>query len=206
VPLCAGGKRSVEGRSTCHRYGPLVLSISTSALFLWSGVSALVGAVMWTYKSVVILATGTQPDYWFELALLFFGVSILLLVYAVRERLDRSPLLISTLGWVAALGGGAAAVAYIIGGDDGWFGSAALVTMLAIVVTLFLVGGPVRRDQLLPRNSFGPRLLAWLFVISLPFGAVISGIDERLLEVALLGTVVGWVILALGTLGRPSTA
>jgi hypothetical protein len=138
--------------------------------------------------------------------LLFFGVSILLLVYAVRERLDRSPLLISTLGWVAALGGGAAAVAYIIGGDDAWFGSAALVTMLAIVVTLFLVGGPVRRDQLLPRNSFGPRLLAWLFVISLPFGAVISGIDERLLEVALLGTVVGWVILALGTLGRPSTA
>jgi hypothetical protein len=49
-------------------------------------------------------------------------------------------------------------------------------------------------------------LLAWLFVISLPFGAVISGIDERLLEGALLGTVVGWVILALGTLGRPSTA
>ena len=181
-------------------------SVSSSGLFVWSGVSALVGAVMFTYKSVVILATGEQPDYWFELALVFFGVSILLLVYAVRDRLDRSPLLITTLGWVAAVGGGVAAVAYIIGGDDGLFGPAALVTMLSIIVTLFLVGGQIRRDQLLPKYSFGPRLLAWLFVISIPFGAVISGIDERLLEVALLGTVVGWVILALGTLIRPSTA
>jgi hypothetical protein len=161
---------------------------------------------MFTYKSVAILATGEQPDYWFELALVFFGVSILLLVYAVRDRLDRSTLLITTLGWVAAVGGGAAAVTYIIGGDDGLFGPAALVTMLSIIVTLFLVGGQIRRDQLLPKYSFAPRLLAWLFVISIPFGAVISGIDERLLEVALLGTVVGWVILALGTLNRPSTA
>jgi hypothetical protein len=161
---------------------------------------------MWTYKSVVILATGNQPAYWFESALVFFGMSILLLVYAVRERLDRSPLLITTLGWVAALGGGAAGTAYIIDGDDRFFGPAALVTMLAIVVTLFLVGGQVRRDRLLPKNSFGPRLLGWLFVISIPFGAVLSAIDERLLEVALLGTVIGWLILAWGTLARRSTA
>lgn len=160
---------------------------------------------MWTYKSVVILATGDQPDYWFELALGFFGISILFLVYAVRDQLDRSSSLITTLGWVAAGGGGVAALAYITGGDDGLFGPAALVTMISIIVTLFLIGGQIRRDQLLPKYSFGPRLLAWLYVISLPFGAVISGIDERLLEVALLGTVVGWVILALGTLNRPST-
>ena len=196
----------VKPRPAGQRYGLFVSSVSSSGLFVWSGVSALVGAVMFTYKSVVILATGKQPDYWFELALVFFGVSILLLVYAVRDRLDRSSVLITMLGWVAAVGGGVAAVAYIIGGDDGLFGPAALVTMLSMVITLFLVGGQIRRDQLLPKYSFGPRLLAWLFVISIPFGAVISGIDERLLEVALLGTVVGWVILALGTLGRPSTA
>ena len=196
----------VKARSPDQRYGLAVSSVSSNRLFVWSGVSALVGAVMSTFKSVAILATGEQPDYWFELALVFFGVSILLLVYAVRDRLDRSSLLVTALGWVAAVGGGVAAVAYIIGGDDGLFGPAALVTMLSIIVTLFLIGGQIRRDQLLPKYSFGPRLLAWLFVISIPFGAVISGIDERLLEVALLGTVVGWVILALGTINRPSTA
>lgn len=171
-----------------------------------SGVSALVGAGMWTYKSVVILATGDQPDYWFELALVFFGGSILLLVYAMRDRLARSTLLITTLGWAAAVGGGVAAVAYISGGDDGLFGPAALVTMVSIVITLFLIGGQIHRDQLLQKYSFGPRLLAWLFVVSIPFGAVISGINERLLEVALLGTVFGWLTLALGTLRGPSAA
>jgi hypothetical protein len=173
-------------------------------LLKWSGIAALVGAAMWTYKSVVILTTGDQPDHWFELALVFSGVSILLLVYAVRDQLDRSSLLITTLGWVAAVAGGVAAVAYIIEGDDGVFGPAALVTILSTVITLFLIGGQVRRDQLLPKYSFAPKLLAWLFVVSIPFGAVLSGIDERLLEVALLGTVAGWVILALGMLSRPA--
>jgi hypothetical protein len=161
---------------------------------------------MWTYKSVVILATGEQPDYWFELALVFFGLSVLLLVYAVRAQIDRSSRLITTLGWVADIAGGVAAVAYIIEGDDGVFGPAALVTMVSIVTILFLIGGQIRRDRLLPKYSFGPKLLAWLFVTSIPVGTVISGIDERLLEVALLGTVTGWVILALGTLNRPATA
>jgi hypothetical protein len=179
--------------------------VSSNRLFVWSGTLALVGAVMWTYKSVVILATGKQPDYWFELALVFFGLSILLLVYAVRHRISRSVRLITALGWVAAVGGGVAAVAYLIAGDDGLFGPAALVTMLSIVATLFLVGDQIRHDKLLPKYGFGPRLLAWMFVLSIPFGAVISGIDERLLEVALLGTVVGWVVLAMGTLSRRST-
>lgn len=174
-------------------------------LLLLSGVFALVGAGMWAYKSVAILATGQQPDYWFELAFAFFGVSILSLVYATRERLDRASLLITTLGWLAAGGGGVAAVAYLASGDDGFFGPAALVTMLSIVGALLLIGGQIRREQLLPKHSFGPSLLAWMFVISIPFGAVISGIDERLLEVALLGTVVGWVILALGTLDIPTS-
>lgn len=171
----------------------------------WSGVFAVVGAVAWTYKSIAILVTGEQPDYWFELALVFFGVSILLLIYAIRDRIDRFARLVPILAWVAAVGGAVAGVAYIIEGDDGLFGPAALVTMVSIIVILFLIGGQVRRNQLLPRYSFAPRLLAWLFVASLPLGAVLSGIDERLLEVALMGTVVGWVILALANL-NPTTA
>lgn len=72
-----------------------------------------------------------------------------------------------------------------------------------MVVTLFLIGGQIHRYQLFPKYSFGPKLLAWLFVLSIPFGAILSELDERLLEVGLLATVVGWVILALGTLVPP---
>ena len=133
---------------------------------------------MWTYKSVAILATGKQPDYWFELALVFFGLSILLPIQAVRDQIDRFAPLATILAWVAALGGVAAGVAYIIDGDDGLFGPAALVTMISIIGTLFLIGGQVLRNRLLPRYCFAPRLLAWLFVASLPLGAVLSGIGR----------------------------
>ena len=155
---------------------------------------------MWSYKSIAILATGEQPDYWFELALVFFGISVLLLVYAIRSQLDRFLPLITSFAWLASLGGTAAGVAYVIEGDDGLFGPAALTTIGSIITSMFLIGEQARRNQLLPRYSFAPQLLAWLFVASIPLGAVLSGIDERLLEVALLGTVVGWTILALGEL------
>ncbi len=170
----------------------------------WSGGFALVGAAMWAYKSIVILATGEQPDYWFELALVFFGVSILLLVHSIGQQIVRFSRMVVILGWVAAIGGAVAGMAYLIEGDDDLFGPAALATMLSIIATLFLIGSQVRRDQLLPRFNFAPTLLAWLFVASIPLGAVLSGIDERLLEVALMGTVVGWVVLALATLSSPT--
>ncbi len=177
----------------------------TDGLLRWSGVFALIGAAMWAYKSIVILGTGDQPDYWFELALVWFGLSVLLMIYALRGQLSRSTVLLTSLGWVASVGGGIAAAAYIVEGDDGVFGPAALITTLSIVVSLFLIGGEVRRGRLLPKYSFAPRALAWLFIVSIPLGALLSGIDERLLEVALLGTVVGWVILSVATLTRPTT-
>ena len=177
----------------------------SKGLLRLSSASSLIGAAMWTYKSFAILLTGDQPDFWFELALFWFGTAILLLVYGLRDQLSRSFRLITALSWVSAVAGGVAAVAYIIEGDEGVFGPAALATMVSIVVIMFLIGGDIQSRRLLKRYNQGPRLLGWLFVISIPLGAVLSGINDRLLEVGLLAMVVGWVILALGTLPSANT-
>lgn len=176
-------------------------------LLVAAGVCALVGASMWGYKSVVILGTGDQPDYWFELASAWFGAAILLLAVVLKPHVRRSRLT-GILGWLSGVAGAAAALAFWLDGDDeGLFGPAALVLMLATVVFLFLVGGDVHKKHLLGRYDFGPRLLAWLYVAAIPAGAVLSGLfGERYLEVALLAVVAGWVIVALGALHVPRPA
>jgi hypothetical protein len=160
---------------------------------------------MWAYKSVVILVTGDQPDYWFELALAWFGVSLLLLASALSRHVGRSRL-VTILGWVSAVAGSVASVAYWIdGNDEGLFGPAAFVMMLSTVVLLFLVGGDARRKHLLGKYEFGPQLLAYLYVVAIPAGAVLSGLfGERYLEIGLLAVVAGWVIMALGALHAPN--
>ena len=178
---------------------------TTRRLLVASGIMALIGAVMWAYKSVVILATGDQPDYWFELALVWFGVSVLLLASALRRQLRRSPL-VTTLGWVSAVVGSVASLAYWMDGDDeGLFGPAAFAVMLSTIVLLFLMGSEVHQKNLLGKYDFGPRLLAWLYVAAIPAGAVLAALfGERYLEVGLLAVVAGWVIIGLGALRAPN--
>ena len=156
---------------------------------------------MWAYKSIVILVTGGQPDYWFELALVWFGVSILLLTTALRHQVGRiRP--VTILGWMSAVAGSAASLAYWLDGDDeGLFGPAAFVMMISTVIVLFLVGGAVHERHLFGRYDFGPRLLAWLYVAAIPAGAVLAALfGERYLEVGLLAVVAGWVVVAIGAL------
>ncbi|NNC91565.1 MAG: hypothetical protein HKN80_03640 [Acidimicrobiia bacterium] len=178
---------------------------TTRRLLIASGTFALVGAAMWGYKSIVILVTGDQPDYWFELALVWFGVSILLLASALSHQVRRSRL-ITVLGWMSAVAGGVASLAYWLDGDDeGLFGPAAFAMMLSTVVLLFLMGGEAHKKRLLARYDFGPRLLGWLYVAAIPVGAVLSGLlGERYLEVGLLAVVVGWLIVAVGALHGPN--
>jgi hypothetical protein len=163
------------------------------------------GAAMWAYKGIVILVTGDQPNYWFELALVWFGVSILFLAYALGRQLRRSRL-VTMLGWVSAVAGSVASIAYWAdGNDEGLFGPAAFVMMVSTIVLLFLVGGEVHQKRLLGKYDFGPRLLAWLYVAAIPVGAVLAGLfGERYLEVGLLAVVAGWVIVAVGALHVPN--
>lgn len=170
-------------------------------LIRWSGVAALVGAAMWAYKSGAILLSGRQPDHWFELALVCFGLSVILLVGHMRTEVSR-PRAVAVFGWMAAIAGAASSAIHLVDGDEGLFGPAALVTTLSTVGVMFLVGGDVIRGDLLPRYNFAPRLLGWLYVVAIPVGGILSGIDERLLEIGLLGVVTGWVFLGLGSLAR----
>lgn len=184
-----------------YLYGSVMYPATARRLLVASGMCALVGASMWAYKSVVILVKGQQPDFWFELALVWFGVSILLLATALRSQVRR-PGVVTVLGWMSAAAGTVASLAYWSDGDDeGLFGPAAFAWMLSTVVLLFLVGGEVHKRHLLGRYDFGPRLLGWLYVAAIPAGAVFSGLfGERYLEVGLLAVVAGWAVMALGAL------
>jgi hypothetical protein len=178
--------------------------VTTRRLLGASGIAALIGAVMWAYKGVVILVTGDQPDYWFELALAWFGVSILFLASALRRQVRRSRL-VTILGWVSAVAGSVASLAYWLdGNDEGLFGPAAFVMMVSTIALLFLMGGEVHKKHLLGKYDFGPRLLAWLYVAAIPAGAVLAGLfGERYLEIGLLAVVAGWAVVALGALHGP---
>ncbi len=126
--------------------------VTTRRLLGASGIAALIGAVMWAYKGVVILVTGDQPDYWFELALAWFGVSILFLASALRRQVRRS-LLVTMLGWVSAVAGSVASLAYWLdGNDEGLIGPAAFVMMVSTIALLFLMGGEVHKKHLLGKS------------------------------------------------------
>ena len=145
----------------------LAATSNATRLLRMSGVAASVGALLWGYKSVAILLTGDQPDYVFEVAPFFVGVSVTALVYALRGQLRRPDMLLTSLGWLAVAGGGFAAVAYVVQGDDGVFGPRLLVSFIAMVVLLFLIGGDIRRDQLHYASASD---IAWLGGIPRPNG------------------------------------
>jgi hypothetical protein len=100
------------------------------------------------------------------------------------------------LGWLAVVAGATAAIAHFAQNEDGLGDPAYLVNFLSTILVFFLIGGDIRRKGLLPKWSFTPTFLAWALLAVIPFGAVLEGIDERLLEVPLLVVSVGWAMLA----------
>lgn len=160
------------------------------------------GATLWAYKGISILASGNQPDHTFEIAPFFFGISAGTLLYAFISDMRRPRWLLVTLAWLAMTAGAVAAVAHLVGQEDDFGDLAYLVNFLSTVVLLFLMGGDIRRGKLLSGWSFTPTLLAWGVVLAVPVGAVLEGINERYLEIALLAVVGGWLMLGVGALSR----
>jgi uncharacterized membrane protein HdeD (DUF308 family) len=161
-------------------------------------VTALIGASLVGYKSIAILATNDQPDHVFEIAPLFFGVSALTLVYAFINDIQRPIWLLLTLGWLAAAAGAVAAVAHFAGREDDFGDLGYLVNTVSTVVLYFMIGRDFRRKRLFGTWSFAPTLLAWSLVLAIPVGAILEGIDERFLEIALLGVAGAWTMLGIG--------
>lgn len=167
-----------------------------SRMFVWCGTTAAIGALLWIYKGVAILITGEQPDHAFQIAPFFFGVSAVTLVYSLVGELRRPKWLLLSLGWLAVIGGATAAVAHFAQNEDGLGDPAYLVNFISVMLLFFLISGDVRRKRLLPKWSFTPTFLAWALLLQIPIGAAFEAIDERFLEIALLVTSAGWVMLA----------
>ena len=172
------------------------------SLLVWCGVSAWIGASLWVYKGVAILATGNQPDHAFEIAPFFFGMSVVALAHALIGDLRRPKWLILTLSWFAVSAGFVAAMAHFLTqegvvGDIGY-----LVNFASTIIVLFLISGDIRRQGLLPRWSFIPTVLAWWLVLAIPIGGMFEEIDERYLEIPLIATSSVWTMLGVAVVGR----
>ena len=179
--------------------------VTVRSLRIWCAAAASVGALLWIYKGVAILLTGSQPDHVFEFAPVFFGVSATALVYSLASQLHRPAWLLMSLGWVSVIAGGTAAVAHLLQQDDSLGDPAYLAHFLSTLILLFLIGGDIRRKHLLSMWSSAPTFLAWTMLLFIPVGAMLEAIDDRLLEVPLLAVSIGWAAIAAAALSRPSS-
>ena len=176
--------------------------VNRRSLLVWCGISAWIGAFLWGYKGVAILATGDQPDHVFQIAPFFFGISIIALLYGLIGDLRRPKWLLATLAWLAVSAGAVAAVSNFAGKEDDFGDLGYLVNFVSTITLLFLISRDIRRQHLLPRWSFTPTLLAWSLFWVIPVGAILEGIDERLLEIPLVATAGVWMVLGIAVLSR----
>ena len=149
-----------------------------------SGSALLIGAALIAFKSLAILITGTQPPLLFEIAPLFLGLGVLLLSPAL-DLGGSSRWVVPVLGVTALLAGAAAAVTEIAGEVSG--PAIATATLAAII------GSVVSGWH--PRDDVRKRALVLVGLAALPLaviGGMLSEIDERLLEIGLLGYATLW--------------
>lgn len=164
-------------------------------LFL-GGVAALLGGLAWVVKGVAIMAGGDQPPFLFEVAPVLFAIGLLSLADAAMPPNRRRTAAMGCAG-VALIAGVAAVITEAVGEVSG---AAIATSSLALVVGLVT----------LDRHRRWPIPLAWwIGVAMLPavlVGGILSKIDERLLEVPLVGLGAAWTMVGWASLRTPSDA
>lgn len=162
-----------------------------------AGVAALLGGASWTIKAIAILSGGAQPALLFEVAPLAMGLALLGLAALPK---------VGPFARLSALFAGGLAVAafatYLVMPAHWMFNLLFLAANLSVVVALWLVGGHVRRRDLLGARSRLPRRIALWTVPAMIAGGLIAEIDDRLLELPILLLGLAWCLLGIVCLGR----
>lgn len=163
-----------------------------------TGTAALLGGVAWLVKAAVILATGDQPEYLFELAPILFSIGLVGLYLHLAGR-GGTPARIG--GIAAALGVLVAAISFVVGvsgsgGADQEFDGLIFGSFLLWMVSLILLGIVYRKHgrDLLKWPSL-PFLLGLAIVPLMMVGGALEAVNERLLEIPLLFIAVAWIVI-----------
>lgn len=163
-----------------------------------SGSALLTGAALIAVKSLAILITGNQPQLLFEISPLFLGLGVLLLSPALELEGSRR-WIVPVLGLTSLLAGAASAVTEIAGEVFGpAIATATLAAICGAVVSGWNPRGDARKRALL--------LVGLAVVPAMVVGGMLSEINERLLEIGLLGYAAVWGLAGFRLLARSQRA
>lgn len=154
-----------------------------------SGSALLAGAALIAIKCLAILVTGNQPPLLFEISPLFLGLGVFLLPPALDLQGSRR-WIVAALGLTSLLAGAAAAITEMVGEVAGpTIATATLAAISAAVVSGWHPRGDTRKRALL--------LVGLAVVPAMVVGGMLSEINERLLEIGLLGYAAVWGLAGL---------
>jgi hypothetical protein len=163
---------------------------------VFSGLALLIGATLIAVKSVAILATGDQPPLLFEISPFFLALGVLGLAPALALTGARRRV-VPVLGAFSLVGAVVAVVTELTGEV---LGAALAAGTLAAIAGTLVSGWRPGGDQ-------AKRALVLIAVAVIPtmlIGGVLSAINERLLEVGLLGYALVWAWAGLRLVARRS--
>ncbi len=149
-----------------------------------AGSALITAAALIATKCLAILVTGDQPPLLFEISPLFLGLGVLPLALALELGGSRR-WVVPALGMISLLAGAGAAVTELVGEVFGpAIATATLAALGGAVVSGWHPGGDRRKRALI--------LVALSAVPALMIGGLLSEINERLLEIGLLGYAAAW--------------
>jgi hypothetical protein len=153
------------------------------------GVAGLVGGLAWVIKGGAILVADVQPPLAFEIAPPLFGLSLLGVAHLALGGIRRG--VVVTLAWLAVVAGLVALLGEVL--DEDWDAAIAVSSLALLIGQLTLA-----------RSGRAPAPLTfWIGVSTLPalaVGGALAEIDERLLEIPLVGVGLAWMLVGWATL------
>ena len=177
-------------------YRAAVDDVEPTSVARLGGIAALVGGLAWVLKGMLILVGRDQPPVLFAVAPALFGIGLLGVAQSGMAPGRRRTVALG-LAAVAAVAGFAAVMSDLVGEPAG--------AALAISSVTLLVG-----LLCLTRDRRWPARLAWwigaAMVPALVVGGVLSGMDERLLEIPIVFLGVAWMTVGWAMLGRSAAS